>query len=143
MTVVAITLAVAIAGALALNAWLVHGRISSAEAAADAHVELVEKQAQLERAQFELDVTKKSLKATETRAAAMQEVLSDELDKAPNPDLARDDVAGRVRRILDRWETADRDRALLAGPGAAVPAAVAAETPAAPSVPQAARDVHS
>jgi len=143
MTVVAITLAVALAGALGLIAWLVHGRITSVEEEADAHVELADKQVKLERAQFELETTKQSLAATEKRAAALQEVLSDELDKAPNPDLARSDVAGRVRRIFDRWEAADAARGEVpAKPADAVPAASSAEASAAPAVPQAAGDVH-
>lgn len=135
MTVVAVILGTTIAGALGVIVWLVHGSIAAAGAAADARVAQTATEAELERAHFELETTKQSLAATEKRAAALQEVLSDELEKAPNPDLARADVAGRVRRIFDRWQAADANRsAVPAEPAAAVPAAAPAEAPAAPAV---------
>jgi hypothetical protein len=144
VTVAVVILAITVASSLGVIVWLVHGRVSSVEDEAQAHVERAEVETHLERTMFELDVTKKALDAANKRAAALQEVLSHELERAPNPDLARADVAGRVQRIFERWQAADaaRDGALPAEPGKPVPVDGPAEPARAPALPAGAGDVH-
>lgn len=143
MTVAVVILAVTVASSLGVIVWLVHGRVSSVEDEAQAHVERAEVETHLERTMFELDVTKKAVDAANKRAAALQEVLADELARAPNPDLARADVAGRVQRLFEKWAGADaaRDGALPAEPAKAVPLDGAAEPAGAPALPAVAGDV--
>lgn len=105
--------------------------------ATDARVARADQEAELERVSFELEFTTAALRRTTARAAALEEVLADEVDAAPNPDLAVDDVRSRVRRLAQRWAAADpglAGGAVLAGPGGALSPPPAADTADAPAV---------
>lgn len=97
-------------GLVGVIVWLVYGRVGAADVAADARVAQVDTEGHLERAQFELEHVKQALAATEKRADALESIIADEINAHPNPDLARDDVSGRVQRIAAAWGTADRER---------------------------------
>lgn len=118
MTAVAVTLAIAVASALALIAWLVYRAVGASDSEADARVAQVATEAELERARYETEVTSKALAAANARANALERVIADDLNTAPNPDLARDDVRGRVLRLAQAWRT---DDPLPASGDAAVP----------------------
>lgn len=119
---IAIPVAVIAVGVMSLLAWLTYGRIEDTKALATERVSHEKTVGQLERRSFELEVTQKALVAANKRAEALEEVLQDEVDSAPNPDLARADVRGRVLRIARKWAEAAATRSPLpAKPDEAVP----------------------
>lgn len=126
MGVAVIALAVALAGAMAAIVSLAFGRVkdakTSAKAYTDERVDHANTRTELERRKFELEVTQKALVAANTRAAALEEVIADDVESAPNPDLKRADVRSRVLRIARRWAEAAAARSPLPAVGAeAVP----------------------
>ena len=135
MTALAILLGVALVATLPLIAWLVHGRVTAADQLGDARHGQSITEGELERKGFELEVTKKALEASNARAAALEEVLADEVAADPNPDLARGDVRGRLLRIARSWSDADADRVPADG-GGALPLHPATEVPDPAAVPE-------
>lgn len=129
MIAIAILLGASLAGALALIAWLVHGRVTAADREADARVGQVATEAELERAQFELALAREALDASERRETIMQEAVADAINADPSPDLARNDVLGRVLRISAEWARADAKGRLRAESGKGMPDDRAADTP--------------
>jgi hypothetical protein len=132
MTAAVVTLALAIAGALAAIVSLALGRVSDTKSLSkqftDERVEHANTRTKLERRDYELDVTQKALVAANKRAAALEEVLNDEVNRSPNPDLARDDVRSRILRIARQWsEAADARNPLPAATSGAVPEGTAAD----------------
>jgi hypothetical protein len=132
--VLAVALGAGNLGLVGIIVWLVYGRIAAADQAADARVAQVDTEGHLERAQFELENVKQALAAVEKRAAALEGIIADEVNASPNPDLARDDVRGRMLRIARQWADADRERSVPAEPDGAVPQASATAASAAPAV---------
>lgn len=111
MTVVAITLAIALAGALALIAWLVHDDVNEAHKQGDTRVAQVETEKLLELEQYEHKVTQKALEATRRRAAALEEALAHALSQPhPDADLPAADFRERSLRLAEQWREADRSR---------------------------------
>ncbi len=122
MTALAILLGTAIVGALVLIAWLVYGRVAAADQAADARVAQVATEAELERAQFELEQRTQALAASERREDILQEAVADALDADPGAGLSHDDVLGRIMRLSAEWARSDRaGREVPAEPHEAVP----------------------
>ena len=130
---IAIPIAVIAVGILSLLAWLTYGRIDDTKALATERVSHEKTVGQLERRSFELEVTQKALVAANKRAEALEEVLQDEVDSSPNPDLSRTDIRNRVLRIARKWAEAAATRSPLpANPDEAVSdkGATAAASPA-------------
>lgn len=110
-----IMLGVPLIGAVGTCIWLFKRAANAGDAAADARVSQVQTQAHLERAQFEADALRTALANSERRADALEGVIADEVARDPNPDLARNDVRGR----LLRFSQATRPSAGATDPGAA------------------------
>lgn len=137
MTAVALALAIGLLSALGLIAWLVRGRVLAADQVADARVAQVATEGEVERATFELEVTRKALQAATIRAGALEGELSHALDRTnPAEGLDPGDVAGRVRRLAERWRHAAEARSPLpAEPTEAVPVVSAADGASSAGVP--------
>lgn len=128
MTVAVVMALAVIAGMLGLCAWCVYGRVQASERERASDARAITAEANLERAQFELDVTGKALKAANARADVLEQVLSEEVNASPHPDLAHNDVRQRMLRITSAWTGADKDR-LPTPANPTVPEAPAADPP--------------
>ncbi len=113
MSVLAITLGVAIVGALGLIVWLVHGRIADVRGIADDRVKHTATNGRLERRDFEFMTLTKQLQFETRRADVFEEALANA--ENPNGDLGPRDVHARVVRA------AAKARAAQAARGGAVP----------------------
>lgn len=103
MIALAVGLAVTLAGCVALIAWLTYRVVSAADAFAKVRVAQAETEAHLEQSQFEASALRTALANAERRADALEGVLADEVNNAPDPNLARGDVRGRLLRIAQQW----------------------------------------
>ncbi len=126
VTAAVITLAIALAlavGEIVVLALTSRSDTKSLSAAfANERVDHANTRTELERKKFELEVTQKALAAANQRATALEEVLQDEINSSPNPDLARTDVRSRVLRLARKWSEAATTRSPLpADAGKAVP----------------------
>lgn len=129
MIVLACALVAALLVALGLVAWLVITRVSAADGEADARVAQTAMESELERTQFELAQTKVALSSSERRAGILEQAIAEALNAAPNADLGRNDVLGRVVRITAEWAKADREGRLPSDADPAVPEESSAESP--------------
>ena len=99
-----------LAGSLSLNAWLTYRTVRGVEEAAKSEIGSTHFESALELARFELEQTRKALSATEARAAALEEIVADEINDNPNADLDRADVRSRLLRAAKAWAAADKAR---------------------------------
>ena len=128
MIALAVILGSSLMTALGLIAWLVVRIVRAAGKEADARVGQVATEAESERTAYELDVTKRALEAANIRARTLEEELTDALDQPSLADgLDAADVAGRVRRLAERW----REAAAARNPLPASPEPAVSEQPAA------------
>lgn len=124
MIVAVIILAIALAGAIGAQIYLVNRgerRVDMVLAGGDklaaTRDALMLKTIAGERSDFELKQAQAALTLHKARADALEEyVAHDAAETDPNADLAPDDVAGRVLRLSRRWGAA----AAEAHPGSAV-----------------------
>jgi len=110
-----------LAGSLVVNAWLTYRAITGTEREAKSELGALHFESALELAHFELEHTRDALAAANARADALEGIIADEINEAPNPDLGRTDVRNRVLRVAKAWATADKDR-VRAESGEGVPA---------------------
>ena len=103
-----------LAGSLSLNAWLTYRTVRGVEEAAKSEIGSTHFESALELARFELEQTRKALSATEARAAALEEIVADEINDNPNADLDRADVRSRLLRAAKAWAAADKARTPVA-----------------------------
>ena len=96
---------------LAIIVWLVKGRVDDARNYTQSEIGSTHFESALELAHFELEATRKALSATEARAAALEEIVADEIRDHPNADLDRADVRSRLLRNAKAWAAADKARA--------------------------------
>jgi hypothetical protein len=112
------------------------GQIAASTKAGDERALRMDANAKQERTAFELEQTKQALAAESKRADALEEVLRDEVNESPNPDLARTDVRGRLLRVARSWGEANRPGGSVpADPAKAVPDIATTERTDAPDVP--------
>lgn len=132
MTVVVITLAVALVAAMGVIVWLVRRGdvrvdqvLSKSEELNSAHKDATDKTLVAERALFEKEKAEQALRDEEARSDALEDFISaDAKETDPNADLAPDDVAGRVLRFASKSkrtrnvpDTAGTDSQVPAEPG--------------------------
>ena len=122
MIALAVALAAIVAGQVGLVAWLVYGRIADVRSMATERVAHTATNGLLERAKFELEATKAKIEELQPIITGLEDVIAEYINDAPNADLARTDVIGRIVRAAKRHSEAGRDRALPAGAEGAVPA---------------------
>ncbi len=130
MTVAVVALAIALAGALGLIAWLVYRVFADARALADERQDRVATQGRLERVGFELDTTKAAL----TKAERDRDIFEEAANAAPSPVLPAGDVDGRLLQAAQA-DAAARDVAVPAKPAAGVRSTAATKPAAAARVP--------
>lgn len=112
MTAAVIALAVLAAGLAAALVTLTFRFSSAVRAQAKSEIGASHFECALELAHFELEQTRRTLSATVARAAALEDIIAEDLNAtAPNADLARSDIRGRLLRNAQAWAAADRARA--------------------------------
>lgn len=127
MTVAVVALALALVGSMGVNVWLLYGRVSDKDKAADSRIAQILTEAESERTHFELETVQRALVASDHVIDGLEATLASYLNHPVNGDLAGDDVDGRVLRLAVRLGQAARaGRALPAEPAAPVPADPAA-----------------
>lgn len=132
-----VTAVVALAGALVLIGWLVHGRVDSESQEADWRVAQVATEAELERVQFELEATQKALRASMAREQILDRAIAETLNAnaASTAHLRPDDVLGRVRLYTAEWARTDARDPVPPDRPEAVPSDPATGSADAPAVP--------
>lgn len=112
-----IALAACILALTGVATWLVHGRITDVRVAGAATT-------RAERAEFERDAAKQDAAELQRIVTGLEEVLAAYINTAPNANLARTDVLGRLVRVAAGQAA---DRAVRPGAEDAVPAPAATE----------------
>jgi hypothetical protein len=126
VTFAVVALALTLAGALSLVAWLVRVAIARTDKGSDAALAAEAGVSELERAIFERDAAIADAAESHRIAEHLAGELRHALATPPAPGLDPGDVSGRVLRAFDRYASARSDRAVRADSGAAVPDTTAA-----------------
>lgn len=123
---IALGLVGVVAALVGLVAWLVVRTVGAIRQHADERVAHTATNGKLERERFELEETKAALVEARRVTDGLEDVLASYINSAPNSDLARGDVLGRLVRAAQRQAQAGGDSAAGAAAGETVPAESAA-----------------